>query len=204
MSIVPERQTPPGPTAQATAPSKKKRTLRREILSWILTLAIAAGAALLIRTYLFEPIRVDGESMTNTLHDKELMLVTKPEYIWGTPSHQDVIICRYPHRTEYFVKRLIGLPGDTVEIRFDSGKHTNTVYVNGQALDEPYLTDEKNNSNNAFAPITLGPDQYFVLGDNRDNSNDSRYVGTLTRDQIVGHVRFVFYPFTNGNARAIK
>lgn len=203
MSIVPERQAPPGPQAQAS-PSRKRRTLRREILSWILTIAIAAGAALAIRTYLFEPIRVDGESMTNTLHDQELMLVTKPEYIWGTPSRQDVIICRYPHRSEYFVKRLIGLPGDTVQIAFDSDKRTNTVYVNGEALDEPYLTSEKNNSNNAMAPITLEEDQYFVLGDNRDNSNDSRYVGPLSRNQIAGHVRFVFFPFTDGNARVIR
>lgn len=191
MSTLPQDAAPVKP--------RKQRTVGREILSWVLTIAVAVAAALLIRTYLFEPIRVDGESMTDTLQDQELMLVTKPEYIWGQPERQDVIICHYPNRKEYFVKRLIGLPGDTVEIRYDRQNHTNTVYINGEALAEPYLTPERNDSDNSMAPLTLGEDQYFVMGDNRDNSNDSRNasgVGPLTRSQIVGHVRYVFFPFS--------
>ena len=71
----------------------------------------AVAAALLIRTFLFEPIRVDGESMCDTLQNGEIMLVTKPEYLTGDPQRGDVVICKYPGRTENFVKRVIGLPG---------------------------------------------------------------------------------------------
>lgn len=181
-----------------TEPGKKPATnVRKEMISWILTIGTAVIAAILIRSFLFEPIRVDGSSMSNTLHDRELVLVTKPEYLLGSPSRQDVIICKYPHRqNQYFVKRLIALPGDTVEIRYDRENRTNVVYVNGEPTDEPYLTPALNDSDNSRAAVLLGPDQYYVLGDNRDDSNDSRYVGPIQRSQIIGHVRFVFFPFS--------
>lgn len=181
---------------------KKKKNVQKEILSWVLTLASAVVIALLIRTFLFEPIRVDGQSMCDTLQDQEIMLVTKPEYLLGEPQRGDVVICKYPGRTENFVKRLMGVPGDTLEII------DNVVYRNGTALDEPYLTPDRNNNGFCMAPITLAEDQYFVMGDNRDNSHDSRnYYGdtqpaTLTRSQIIGHVRCVVFPF--GNIRGIE
>ena len=200
MSVLPQNNMSPG-----SAPENKtarQKSVGKEIMSWVLTLAAAVAIALLVRTFLFEPIRVDGESMTDTLQNGELMFVTKPEYIWGTPSRQDVIICRYPNRKEYFVKRLIGIPGDTVEITYDKASRTNTVYVNGEAVDEPYLTRGRNDGDNSMAPLTLKEDEFFVMGDNRDNSNDSRYpnVGPLTRSQIAGHVRFVFFPFAKARS----
>lgn len=195
MSIHPQNEVPAG--IETAKKADRRKSVRKEIFSWVLTLAAAVAIAIATRTFLFEPIRVDGESMTNTLQNGELMFVTKPEYIWGTPSRQDVIICRYPYRKEYFVKRLIALPGDTVEIRYDRENRTNTVYVNGEAIEEPYLSPERNDKDNSMPPKTLGEDEYFVLGDNRDNSNDSRYVGPLHRSQIIGHVQFVFFPFSN-------
>ena len=173
----------------------KKKDMKREILSWILTLGSAVVIALVIRTFIFEPIRVDGESMCDTLQNNEIMFVTKPEYLLGEPTRGDVVICKYPGRTENFVKRLMGVPGDTIEVR------QNVVYVNGEALDEPYLTPERNNDGFSMEAMVLGDGEYFVIGDNRDNSHDSRnYYGygkpaTLTRDQIVGHVRAVVFPF---------
>ncbi len=209
MSTEPEKETTPANesdiASKASTKAKPKKDAKKEIISWILTIVTAVVAAFLIRTFLFEPIRVDGDSMSDTLHDKELVFVTKPEYYLGTPSRQDVIICKYPGRSnQYFVKRLIALPGDTVEIRFDRQNGTNILYVNGEAVSEPYLTPERNNSNNAMPPVTLGEDEYFVMGDNRDNSNDSRYpgVGPISRSQIIGHVQFVFFPF--GNIRGIE
>ena len=156
--------------AAAGKPGKEKKPLtdNKEILSWILTIAVAVAAALLIRTFLFEPIRVDGESMCDTLQDGEIMLVTKPEYLFGDPQRGDVVICKYPGRTENFVKRVMGIPGDVIEIR------SNVVYRNGEALDEPYLTPERNDNGSSMAPFTLGEGEYFVMGDNRDNSHDSR------------------------------
>lgn len=200
MSTEPENETMPvkesEPDSTAGTKVKPKKDAKKEMISWILTIVTAVVAAFLIRTFLFEPIRVDGDSMSDTLLDKELVFVTKPEYYLGTPSRQDVIICKYPGRnSQYFVKRLIALPGDTVEIKYDRQNGTNTLYVNNEAVSEPFLTPEKNNSNNAMAPQTLGQNEYFVMGDNRDNSNDSRYIGPITRDEIIGHVRFVFFPF---------
>ena len=174
---------------------KKPVNVKKEILSWIFTIAVAVVAALLIRTFLFEPIRVDGHSMCDPLQDGEIMLVTKPEYLFGDPQYGDVVICKYPGRTENFVKRVMGLPGDVIEVR------SNVVYRNGEALDEPYLTPERNNDGFSMAPFNLGDDEYFVMGDNRDNSHDCRnYYGygspaALTRDMIIGHVRCVVFPF---------
>ena len=174
---------------------KKPVNVKKEIMSWILTIGVAVAAALLIRTFLFEPIRVDGHSMCDTLQDGEIMLVTKPEYLFGDPQYGDVVICKYPGRTENFVKRVMGLPGDVIEVR------SNVVYRNGAALDEPYLIPERNNDGFSMAPFTLGEKEYFVMGDNRDNSHDCRnYYGygspaALTRDMIIGHVRCVVFPF---------
>lgn len=174
-------------------PEEKKKMIIKETISWILTLGSAVIITLCIRGFVFEPVIVDGESMRNTLQDKELMFVTKYDYILGEPQSGDVIICKYPESTKNYVKRLIGLPGDTIEIV------NHTVYRNGEALPETYLSPEL--TDGAFyanmAERVLGPDEYFVMGDNRDNSRDSRSssVGTLTRSQIKGHVRFVFFPF---------
>jgi len=172
-------------------PEEKKKMIIKETISWILTLGSAVIIALCIRGFIFEPVIVDGNSMQDTLQDRELMFVTKFDYIFGAPESGDVIICKYPNSTKNYVKRLIGLPGDTIEIV------DHVVYRNGEALDETYLTPTKNDNRNTanMSAIVLGDDQYFVMGDNRDNSNDSRYIGTLTRNQIRGHVRFVFFPF---------
>lgn len=191
---------------QYTTPTEKKPLKKRivaELLSWLKELAIAAVIVLLVAAFLIQPIRVKGESMLDTLQDGEVMLVTKPEYLFGDPAFGDVVICHYPGRgLEYFVKRVMGLPGDVIEIR------DNTVYRNGEALEEPYLTPERNDNGFDMAPFSLGEDEYFVMGDNRDWSHDSRNYhpdGTpsaITRKMIRGHVRWVMLPF--GSIRTIE
>ena len=174
---------------------KKKVDVKKEIISWILTLSVAVIAALVIRTFIFEPVRVDGSSMADTLQDGEVMLVTKPEYLFGDPQFGDVVICKYPGRTEKFVKRVMGLPGDEIAII------ANIVFRNGEPLEEPYLTPDRNDNGFSMAPFKLGEGEYFVMGDNRDNSHDSRnyynYLtpAALTRAMIIGKVRCVFFPF---------
>lgn len=153
--------------------------------------------ALLIRQYVFEPVRVKGASMRSTLENGEMMLVTKLDYILGDPKRQDVIICHYPGRyldkwkliPQYFVKRIIGLPGETVSIV------EGVVHIDGEPLEEPYLDPKHTRRKPSMEPVTLGEDEYFVLGDNRDNSNDSRRIGPLKRGMLVGRVRTVFFPF---------
>lgn len=214
MNAEPEKTNVPGAKEAPSAPEKgkkakkekPKKTLRQEIMSWVWTLLAAVVIAGVVRALIFEPIRVDGESMRNTLHDGDIVFVTKPEYIAGNYQRGDVIICRYPNRNAsadisiggsfeisftrhtLFVKRLIALPGDTLQI--EGG----VVSVNGQVVDESgidtYIPSRAN-----YGPITLGADQFFVMGDNRGNSNDSRMVGPISKDMIVGHVRFVLLPF---------
>lgn len=180
----------------------KAAHVKKEIISWILTLGVAVIAALLIRTLIFEPIRVDGESMCDTLQDGEIMVVTKPEYLLGDPEFGDVIICKYPGRKENFVKRVMGVPGDEIMVI------ANIVFRNGQMLEEPYLTASRNDNGFTMAPFKLGEGEYFVMGDNRDNSHDSRnYYGwnqpsAITRDMIKGKVRWVVFPL--GNIRGIE
>ena len=181
---------------------KKPANWKKELLSWILTFVVAVAIALPVRAFVFEPIRVDGESMCDTLQDGEVMIVTKPEYLFGDPEHGDVIICKYPERKENFVKRVMGVPGDVIAIE------SNVVYRNGEALNEPYLTPSRNDNGFSMAPFELGEGEYFVMGDNRDNSHDSRNYyswsrpAAITRDMIVGHVRWVVFPF--GNVRGIE
>ncbi len=173
---------------------EKKKTVGQEILSWILTFAVAIALALVIRTFIFEPVRVDGHSMDYTLADNEYMIVTKYDYLLGEPERFDVVICHYPERGRTnFVKRLVGLPGDTVSML------NGTLYVNGEAIDEPYITNKANYNMQAY---TLKDDEYFVLGDNRSSSNDSHIIGPISREQIKGHVRCVAFPFKN--ARTVK
>ncbi len=177
--------------AQAEAPEKaKKKSVGREIFEWVMVFVVAVGAALLIRTFIFEPVRVDGGSMLETLHDNEYMIVTKYQYLFGDPERFDVVICHYPDRgNTNFVKRVVGLPGDTVSM------HDQTLFINGEAVDEDYITHKINYT---MGEITLGEDEYFVLGDNRSNSNDShsQSVGPLKRDQIKGQVRLVAWPLS--------
>ncbi len=191
-------QQPIQSTPSVTKPPKKeakKKSMGREILEWVITFVVAFGLAMVIRTFIFEPVRVDGESMLNTLQNNEYMIATKWDYLAGNPGRFDVVICKYPARTQTFVKRVVGLPGETIELRGGD------LYVDGQLVPQNFsYTPNRDN----FGPYTVPADQYFVMGDNRDHSNDSRSpaVGALTRDMIRGHVQCVVFPF--GNMRMIR
>ena len=168
---------------------KPKKTFKQELISWILTLAAAVAIGLVIRTFLFVPVKVKGESMQNTLMNKEIVLATKYDYLSGDFHRRDIVICHYPDRGgTLFIKRLIALPGDTIEM------HGGELYVNGELVNESDI-DMNTPFTTNLGPYTLGEDEYFVMGDNRGNSNDSRAVGPLTRKMIVGHVQRVIYPF---------
>ena len=283
----------------------------QEILSWVLTILVAVAAALVIRSFIFEPVKVDGGSMDDTLANGEIMLVSKydfsstwlclpwqdedasqqaPRITFGTPNRLDVVICRYPARGAVnFVKRIVGLPGDTVELREGflyineqqveeekdlinpdyrvsggsngytfpayyvpkkgdrlaiSGSSTRLQYsvlpadrqADGETGENWINWDRKSTcvvakdqdgkslkiykhtqkgtvisydgkewTGGSWAEIlptltektfTFDEDYYFVMGDHRNNSNDSRSVGVLERSAIIGHVRRVVLPFS--------
>jgi signal peptidase I len=129
--------------------------------------------------------RIEGQSMEPNLHDGEYVLIDKISYQLHAPERGDVIVFVPPNNERDYIKRVIGLPGDTVEIR--GGQ----VYVNGVALDEPYL---KNLINNDMPAQTVEEGRYFVMGDNRNNSSDSRSFGAITPHSIVGRAWLVYWP----------
>ena len=167
-----------------------KKSIKREIFEWIMVFVVAAALAFVVRTFIFEPVRVDGSSMLNTLTDSEFMIATKFDYLFSDPERFDIVICNYPNTSDgmYRVKRVIGLPDETIELRagelFVDGKHIEQNF--NMTPNEAY-----------FGPYTVPPGHYFVVGDNRNNSKDSRsaMVGPLSRDEIKGHVRAVVFPF---------
>lgn len=201
----------------------KKKTMLREVLEWVLTIVMAVMIALPVRAFAFEFVRVNGSSMNNTLTDGEVMFVSKYDYAstwlsfpWqddetkenaarittgGNPQRFDIVICRYPGRGDTnFVKRIVGLPGDTVEVR------DGYLYVNGERYEEEYVADEYRTVNGSrpqnFGPYLVPDGEYFVMGDHRNNSNDSRSQGTISRDMIIGHVRSVLFPIRD--ARTVE
>ena len=170
---------------------KEKKSLGREIFEWIMVFVVAGALAFLVRNLIFEPVRVDGESMLNTLQNNEFMITTKFDYLFGDPDRFDVVICNYPNTSDgkYRVKRVIGLPGETIELR--GGE----LYVDGEHVEQTFnMTANETN----FGPFKVPEGSYFVMGDNRNNSRDSRspMVGPLERKMIKGHVRIVVFPFT--------
>ena len=276
----PENKTP---EVKLDKHGKPKKPVKQEVMEWIFSLAIAVVAALLIRTFIFEFVRVDGTSMLTTLNDREIMFTTKYDYWLGNLERFDVVILHYPSRgNTTFVKRIVGMPGDTVELQ------SGYLYVNGQRYEEPYIQDSyRTGYSNSFSAVRVpakgdvltwdgegflvngeasdsiiayGPadltakcgsdtlaevitrgvqgtvsnayftyngkvlkykdgvcyldgepqaedplkdrefvvtaDQYFVMGDHRNGSNDSRAVGPIERSLIRGHVRHVIFPFS--------
>ena len=164
-----------------------KNKIAKEILEWALTIIIPVVAALLIHQYLFTFARVDGTSMLDTLHENNIMGVSRLHYRLNEPQRGEIITCNYPEDgNKLFVKRIIGLPGETIEIR------EGTVYIDSEPIAETYLTRVDDQS---MDPITLAKDEIFVMGDNRPVSRDSRAVGPLTLDVIYGRVLFVAFPF---------
>ncbi len=174
---------------------------KNETWEWIKALLIAFGLVAIIRVFLFTPIVVDGESMMPTLKDGDKMLVNKIGYTIGEPKRFDVIVFHAPEQKDY-IKRVIGLPGDEIAYEND------VLYVNGEAVEEPYLAQYKEEATEL--PLTedfvledkiqstIVPDDHvFVMGDNRRRSKDSRHIGAVPMEEVIGKTKFVFWPMKN-------
>ena len=176
---------------------KKKQGIKYEILDLLKTFIICFIAVFLLTTFVVKPVRVDGRSMYPTLEDGEVGLMNVFSAKFTDIDRFDVVVAYNEESGENWVKRVIGLPGDTVYAKDD------VVYVNGLPIEEPYLdTDYVNQIRERgdyftqdFDKITLGEDEYFLMGDNRVVSYDSRRVGPFKRDDIKGKGIFILYPF---------
>ena len=164
----------------------------KDILSTSLYLLIVLVATFLVVTYVGQRTKVIGSSMSPTLTDGDNLIVDKISYRFHDPERFDIIVFPVVRdgKEEYYIKRVIGLPGETVQI-IDG-----YVYINGEKLDENYGAEVMNDAGRAAEPITLGDDEYFVLGDNRNRSDDSRYenVENLKREKIVGRAWVRIWP----------
>lgn len=162
----------------------------------VLYYAVALCIALVLRVFVLSIARIRGSSMLPTLCDRDWTLVWRLPFLFTKPRRFDVVICHFPGRKmkripflpQAFVKRVIGLPGETLEVI------EGVLHIDGEPLDEPFLDPARTRFFRSRSPVTLGPDEYFVMGDNRDSSNDSRRVGPLRRRAIVGRVVCVLFP----------
>ncbi len=160
-------------------------------IQFVLYLALVLALALSVRLFLFEPVRVDGDSMYPTLYNNERMFVEKVSLWFSPPKRGEIIICYYPNYTVTCVKRVVGLPGETV--RITGGK----VYINDELLDESaYWNDEIIWMDEEF---TVPQNSVFVMGDNRNDSKDSRAwtVGSIPYERVVGRARSVIWPISS-------
>lgn len=177
-----------------TVEQKEKKGRLPFLAEIVLYIAIVAFCLLFVPRYVVQRTVVDGDSMMDTLQDRDNLIVEKVSYHLGDPNRFDIIVF-YPYgrddKEHYFIKRVIGLPGEKIQIVGED------IYINDEILEESYGKDPITYPGLVAEPIVLGEDEYFVLGDNREISRDSRFedVGPVKRDLIEGKVLIRLYPF---------
>jgi signal peptidase I len=158
------------------------------IMLWVRDLAVAAVASALIITFLYQPVRVEGTSMLPRLEDSDRLFINKFAYHFEAINRGDVVVFHYPRDPEKsYIKRVIALPGD--RLRVDQGH----VFVNGKPIREAYVPPEYRD-NRSVAEMTLPPDEYYMMGDHRSISSDSRDFGPVERSLIYGKAVFIYWP----------
>ncbi len=174
-----------------TPDSQKKKNSIVELIKFAV---IAAIIVIPIRTFVAQPFIVSGNSMVPTFHDKEYLIVDELSYHIRDPHRGEVIVFKYPKdTTKYFIKRVVGLPGETLKFKGSEITVVNEQNPNGFTLDQSYI---QNKSNDSFE-ITLKENQYYVMGDNRVASSDSRAWGPLDRNYMVGRALIRVLPISD-------
>lgn len=174
----------------------KEIKARKELREWLIAITIALIAVLLVRHFLFTTYIVSGQSMEPNFHDGDRMIINKIIYSMRDPKPGEVVVL---HASKYddYIKRVIAVEGDTVRIEYDD------VYVNGIRIDEPYIDHEVQAARESHTvynrfnqeDIVIPEGHIYVLGDNRSNSMDSRSMGPIPINEVVGRSDFIFYPF---------
>lgn len=155
------------------------------MVQWSKYFLILVTGLVIIRIFFFAPYVVEGVSMYPTLANHERIVVNKWVYYMRNPNYGDVIVL-HANDTEDYIKRIIGVEGDELEL------FNGVLYRNGKIVEEPYINELTVGN---FSKVKVPPDSYFVMGDNRNRSMDSREIGFISKNSVVGRAEFVFYPF---------
>lgn len=177
-------------TDPVSSPPVNKRSIAGALLHWARDLVFSVVLAVIVILFLYQPVKVEGTSMMPTLDDQERIFINKFVYRlhFGKIDRGDTVVFWFPHDpTKSYIKRVIAVPGDRVEV--DHG----AVIVNGQALVENYVPEEYRDQS-SMTETTVPQDEYFVLGDHRSSSNDSRAWGMVPRRYIYGKAVFIYWP----------
>ncbi|MCH5584983.1 signal peptidase I [Shimazuella sp. AN120528] len=167
---------------------KQKRYKRSSnAFDWVKAVVIALVVAVIIRGFFLEPTYVQGPSMLNTMRTGDKIIINKLVYWFTSPARGEIIVFHSKEDRD-LIKRVIGLPGDTIQVK------NNHVYINGKILSEPYLTYSTQTS--TIPLIKIPSNHLFVMGDNRENSTDSRELGPIPIDQIIGRAEFIYWPIS--------
>lgn len=174
--------------------AEKKMDWKKELLSWVLYIGAVIVLTWFILTFVGQRTVVEGRSMNSTLNNRDNLIVEKISYRFHDPERFDIIVFPPYDTKEYYIKRIIGLPGETIQIDGEGN-----IYINGELLEEEYGLEPIKNPGRAIEPVVLGDDEYFVMGDNRNNSVDSRdsRVGNVKRDAIIGRAWVRIWPLSD-------
>jgi signal peptidase I len=185
----PETGRTSDPVVERPSPSPSRSRGRTASLGlWLRDLVFSALASILIITFLYQPVRVEGTSMLPRLEDRDRLFINKFVYHIEAISRGDIVVFRYPGDEEKsYIKRVIGLPGDRLHII------QGQVFINGQPISEPYVPEE-NRDDHSLDETVIPPDHYFMMGDHRSISQDSRAFGPVARELIYGKAVFVYWP----------
>ncbi len=183
-------QVAPEPVAPNAGPAPVQRSVLIGTVAWLRDMMLSVLIAILVILFLYRPVKVEGTSMMPSLYDQERLFINQFSYRFGIGSIKrgDTVVFLFPEDpTKSYIKRVIGLPGDTVAVQ------DGFVLVNGKKLEENYVPPDYRDDR-PYSPTVVPPDDYFVLGDHRISSNDSRAWGFVPRSYIYGKAVFVFWP----------
>lgn len=175
-------------TGQVTPQAPECSRIGRMLRTWVRDLVISVAVAIFIIVFLYQPVKVEGTSMLPSLEDQERIFINKFVYRWEPIGRGDIVVFRYPRDiSKSYIKRVIGVPGD--RIRMEEGQ----VFVNDKRLSESYVPSEFFD-HRSFAEFSVPSGSYFLLGDHRSMSNDSREFGPVERQYIYGKAVFIYWP----------
>ncbi len=178
--------TPLPPTAAAG--SADRRPFWLDLQVWLRDILVSIAIAAVVIVFLYQPVKVEGTSMLPHLADEERIFVNKFLYNFDAIDRGDVVVFKFPiDPSKSYIKRVVGLPGDTVEIV------DGEVYLNGAAYPEPYVL-QRYRGRGAYPPVVVPENEYYVLGDHRNTSNDSRTWGTVAHSYVTGKAVFSYWP----------